>query len=199
MNTKFSTTDNFNKFKDQLREALNNHTLRRIKIQNHRDAAVLVLLVDIDSVPHVVLTQRSETVSTHKGQISFPGGGYEKGDISFAHTALRETCEEIGISPDKIEILGEFDEFFSVSRYHVRVFVGAADYPLAYKMQSCEIDRILEVPLAVFTGLDYSKKERHSHLGLDFNIYFYDYRGSTIWGMTARILTDLSRKILNRL
>jgi len=199
MNIEFSTTYNFEKFKSELKDLLSRHTVRKIKTPEYKKAAVLVLLINRDSTPHVVLTERSDMVSTHKGQISFPGGSFDETDSSLLETALRETEEEIGIKSEQIEILGEFDEFFSVSCFHVNVFIGAAECPLDYNEESEEIERILEVPLDIFINGKYSRKEKFSHFGRDFNLYFYDYEGSTIWGMTGRILTDLSRKVLRKI
>lgn len=198
MNIKFSSENSFENFKTDLQNKLAKHVVRKISTDDYRKAAVLVLFINKDSNLHVVLTERSDKVSTHKGQISFPGGVYEEEDDSLLETALRETWEEIGIEMDEVDILGEFDEFFSVSCFHVHVFVGTAQHPLKYNPNIDEIGKIIEVPFSLFLNEKYKKKERHSHNDQDFNIYYYEHDNQTVWGMTARILTDLSRKVFKK-
>ncbi len=189
----------FPQFTSELKDYLGKRTIRTLDREDNKEAAVLVLFTNKDSQPHVVLTERSDTVSTHKGQISFPGGGYDEGDSSFLETALRETEEEIGVPPAKIEILGEFDQYLTISSFHVRVYLGIADYPMKYKKNSSEIKRILEMPLSLFLNEGYSRRESRTFRGREFSLYFYEYGDALVWGMTAQVLTDLSRKVFKHL
>jgi len=195
MNMQFSIANDFNAFKKVISDTLSSRKKRSINFPEYRKSAVMILFMEKDESPYVVLTLRTDKVSTHKGQVSFPGGGYDSSDKDFLETALRETMEEVGIAPEDIEVLGEFDEYISIMGYHVYVFVGALDKTHEYVVCKDEIDEMLEVPFSLFYNEEYTKCEKINHQGKDFDVYFYDYGKATIWGMTARILTDFSRKV----
>jgi len=195
MNMQFSVADDFNTFKKFISEQLSGRKKRSINFPEYRKSAVMILFMEKDNSPHVLLTLRTDKVSTHKGQVSFPGGGYDSSDKDFLDTALRETMEEVGIPPEEIEILGEFDEYISIAGFHVYVHVGALNKVQEYVVCRDEIDEMLEVPFSLFYNEKYTKCEKFTHEGRDFDIYYYDYGKAVIWGMTARILTDFARKI----
>ena len=92
----------------------------------------MILIMNKDGKAHVFLTKRTDKVGTHKGHVSFPGGGIEDGDENIMDTAIRETFEETGIAPEDIDVIGQFDEFFSIGGFHVSTFVGAIKYPYMY-------------------------------------------------------------------
>ncbi len=195
MNMQFSIANDFNVFKKFISDALSSRKKRSINFPEYKKSAVMILFMEKEGSPHVVLTLRTDKVSTHKGQVSFPGGGYDSSDKDFLETALRETMEEVGISPEDIEILGEFDEYISIMGFHVYVFVGALGKIPEYVVCKDEIDEMLEVPFSLFYNEEYTKCEKINHQGKDYDVYYYDYGKATIWGLTARILTDFSRKI----
>ncbi len=195
MNMQFTTEDDFDSFKKYISEKLSGRKKRSVNFPEHKKSAVMILFMEIEGSPHVLLTLRTDKVSTHKGQVSFPGGGYDSSDRDFLDTALRETMEEVGIQSDQIEILGEFDEYISVMGYHVYVHVGALNSVQQYVVCRDEIDEMLEVPFSLFYNEEYTKCEKISYEGKDYDVYYYDYGKTTIWGLTARILTDFSRKI----
>jgi 8-oxo-dGTP pyrophosphatase MutT (NUDIX family) len=195
MNMQFSIANDFNAFKKLISDKLSSRKKRSINFPEYRKSAVMILFMEKDESPYVILTLRTDKVSTHKGQVSFPGGGYDSSDKDFLETALRETMEEVGIAPEDIEVLGEFDEYISIMGYHVYVFVGALGKTHEYVVCRDEIDEMLEVPFSLFYNEEYTKCEKITHQGKEFDVYFYDYGKTTIWGMTARILTDFSRKV----
>src|ERR687896_425441 len=94
-------------FQDRLRRALNARKPRRVSLADARDAAVLIPVVG-SPAPTLIFTVRTETLPSHKGQISFPGGSIDP-DESPVQAALREANEEIGIEPGAVEVLGELD------------------------------------------------------------------------------------------
>ena len=185
----------FHDFKQAIRETLAGRSKRTVDIPDHRKSAVMMLFMEREGSPHVLLTLRTDRVSTHKGQISFPGGSYDETDRDFLETALRETLEEVGIEPAEIEVLGEFDEYISIMGFHVYVFTGALNRAVEYKPSRDEIEEILEVPFSIFYNEEFDRCEKITHQGRDYDVYYYNYGKSTIWGMTARILTDFSRKV----
>jgi 8-oxo-dGTP pyrophosphatase MutT (NUDIX family) len=195
MNIKFTDENNFGNFKKYISDQLACREKRSIDFPQYKKSAVLILFMEKEGLPYVVMTLRTDKVSTHKGQVSFPGGGYDPTDKDFLDTALRETMEEVGISSEEIEILGEFDEYISVMGYHVYVHVGAVNRVQEYVVCRDEIDEMLEVPFSIFYNEAYDKCEKITYEGRDYNVYYYDFGTTTIWGMTARIITDFARKI----
>jgi 8-oxo-dGTP pyrophosphatase MutT (NUDIX family) len=195
----FNDTEGFNDFKKFISERLLNRPNRKVEqrpeFKEYKKAAVMIIFLEMNNAPYVLLTQRTDTVSTHKGQVAFPGGGFDSSDKNMLDTALRETLEEVGINPEEIEVLGEFDEYISIAGFHVYTYVGALNRVQVYKPSKDEIDRILEAPFSIFYNEEYSRCEKMFFGGKDYDVYYYDYNNAVIWGLTARILTDFSRKI----
>ncbi len=154
-----------------------------------RRAAVLLALYDRDGEAHVLLTKRSDSVPSHPGQISLPGGVVEPGDGSPRVAALRETEEEIGIPPGAWEVIGELDDVSTmVSGFIVRPVVALAGRPLAPVASDAEVARILEVPVADVLRADAALPADPAPLALR-----YPLAGEDVWGATARILRIFSR------
>ena len=191
----FNHDSDFNLFADGIMKNLSIREKKSCTYPDYRCASVLILLVNKNNSPHVILTLRTDSVSTHKGQVSFPGGGVDDTDENYLFTALRETHEEIGVPPEKIKILGEFDDYISLAGFEVHVYAGITDYPVEYNLSADEIDTILEVPLSIFCNKEYYKCDIIQHKGNEVAVYYYDWQGTTIWGMTARILTDFAEMI----
>ncbi|HOQ11419.1 MAG: putative NUDIX hydrolase [Spirochaetes bacterium ADurb.Bin218] len=195
MKLNFDSTYSFEDFKKEITNKLSSRNKRSIDFPDFRKSAVLMLFLEKNNSPHVVLTVRSDKVSTHKGQVAFPGGSHDEDDKDFLETALRETYEEIGLHQSLIEILGEYDEYISIMGFHVYVFVGALKDIPEYNICEDEIAELIEVPFSLFYNEEYTKTERVLYDGNEYDVYYYDYNGITIWGMTARILTDFSRNV----
>lgn len=194
-NITFRNDSEFETFADEIRNNLERRDKKCCNYPDYRSASVLILLVNKNSSPHVILTLRTDTVSTHKGQVSFPGGGVDDTDRDYLFTALRETHEEIGVPPEKIKILGEFDDYISLAGFEVHVYAGTTDYPVEYMLSEDEIDTVLEVPLSIFRNREFDKCDIIKHEGKEVAVYYYSWDGATIWGMTARILTDFAQII----
>ncbi|HEX4836576.1 MAG TPA: CoA pyrophosphatase [bacterium] len=153
-----------------------------------RKAAVLLPLVQSPGGAALLLTQRTETVEQHKGQISFPGGGLEDGE-SPLDGALRETREEIGISPADVEVLGELDdEETVVSGFLVTPIVGLVPYPSRLRLSPEEVRAVLQVPLSVLLDPQNVRTEVWERQGERSLMYFYAAGREVIWGATARII-----------
>jgi 8-oxo-dGTP pyrophosphatase MutT (NUDIX family) len=153
-----------------------------------RIAAVLILGYPRDAEPHIVFTQRTETVSTHRGQISLPGGAREQSDDSLKETALRETYEELGIDPDRVQVVGRLeDEYVVVSNFLIAPFVGVLNEEPTFLPNPLEVAQVIEVPLerlrdpTIFREEDWSRPEMP-------RMQFYSVNGHEIWGATARII-----------
>ena len=153
-------------------------------------AAVLIPLICKDGEWHIVVTQRTQNVEHHKGQISFPGGACEPQDKDLLATALRETQEEIGVPPEAVEVLGTLDDFSTITHFVVTPFVGILPYPFAYKPSDHEVEAIIEVPLSFLLDPAHLRVEQREHKGQSLEVLFWEFGAYTIWGATARILKD---------
>jgi len=193
----FENDNDFEEFKIELQKRLNVRAIRNINEPSLKPSAVKMILMNKNNEPHVLLTKRSEKVTSHKGQISFPGGTFDKKDGDIIVTAFRETFEEVGIPREKIEFLGRFDDYFSIAGFHVACFIGAIEYPFAYSFSTDEIDDYVEAPLSIFAEKKYDRTEVYNYQGREVTVYFYNYEGHEIWGLTARILTDFGEIIRN--
>ena len=182
--------------RDGIAEALRSQVPRRADRPDFRQAAVLLPLYQSGVGPHLILTKRTEEVPTHKGQIAFPGGGFEEGDGDLLATALRETQEEIGLEPGAVEIIGTLDDTVTVtSRHVVRPFVGFVPHPYPYHLDPFEIDRLIHLPiLPLLSGAPF-REEIWERDGQPVVVYFYEYDGDTIWGLTARILKQFMETV----
>lgn len=158
-----------------------------------RPAAVLVPVVVRPDALAVLLTRRTDHLHHHPGQISFPGGRVEEADVSPVMTALRETEEEIGLDPDRVELLGELPEYFTGTGFRVTPVVGLVHPPFELKLDSFEVAEAFEVPLSHF--LNPANHQRHSmeYQGRIRQYYAMPYGDYFIWGATAGILVSLYR------
>jgi 8-oxo-dGTP pyrophosphatase MutT (NUDIX family) len=159
-----------------------------------RNSAVLILLFPDNGKLKTVFIKRSEYEGVHSGQISFPGGQYEKTDQTFETTALRETNEEIGVEQDKIEIIGQLsDLYIPPSNFLVKVFVGYSTQKPEYIPDKKEVQSVVEVNLDEFYNSDNIKeKDFYSpSRKVNINATYYKINDIEIWGATAMIMTEL--------
>lgn len=154
-------------------------------------AAVLVPLVERDAGYTVLLTQRSADLSTHAGQISFPGGRIEAGDGSPQQAALREAEEEIGLTADFIEVIGDLDVYEVRTGFEVFPVVGLVRTGFDLSLDHSEVVDVFEVPLSFV--LDPSNHHRQSRPFYGKLRYFYvlPFEDRYIWGATAGMLINL--------
>lgn len=158
-------------------------------------AAVLFPIVLRDPGPTVLLTQRTSHLRDHAGQISFPGGRVEVDDLSPVHTALRETEEEIGMAPDRVEVLGFLPEYLTSTGFRVTPVVGLVQPPLVLRPDPFEVAEIFEVPLAFL--LDPANRQRHSRewRGRLRHYFAMPYGDYFIWGATAGMIVSLAERL----
>ncbi len=176
-------------WRERIAEALAHRRSRENAVAGFRRAAVLLPLYEAESGPHFVLTKRTDLVPTHKGQISFPGGGFKTADGDLLATALREAEEEIGLRPSDVAVVGVLDDAVSVSSAHVvRPFVGLIPHPYSFRLDAFEIDRLIHLPLRPLLEADCFREEIWERDGRPRPVLFYEYDGQLIWGLTARIL-----------
>jgi 8-oxo-dGTP pyrophosphatase MutT (NUDIX family) len=156
-----------------------------------RPAAVLVPVVRREAGLTILLTQRTDHLYDHAGQISFPGGRTESHDDSPAATALRETFEEIGLPHSLVEVLGMLPEYTTVTGYRVTPVVGLVDPPPALSLDAFEVAEAFEVPLTFFLDPGNHQRNTLQYQGRTRHYYAMPYGQRYIWGATAGMLMNL--------
>ncbi len=185
---------------EKLRELLSQRKRNLIKDNNLRPSAVLVPLFAKSGERHILFIKRSQEVKDHKGEISFPGGLWEKSDERLEKTALREALEEIGIRPTDVKILGLLDDIKTTSTsYRVTPIVGVIPHPYPFTINRTEVDEIIEIPLKHLIDKGNSGKETITRDGVTYTGQVYHYKHYLIWGATARILSNLFEVLIRTL
>ena len=160
----------------------------RQPLENARPSAVLVGLFESTSGVEAILTRRSQNMTNHRGEISFPGGRLDAGE-SVLQAPLRETHEEIGLSPEDVEVVGELNSMATVvSNSHIVPIVGRYRTQPKLHAVNSEVDRVFSVPLIELTRQDTYSQEHWVFSDREFQINFFYLDDETIWGATARIL-----------
>lgn len=165
----------------------------KFETKNPKTAAVMMLFYPKNGDTHLVLIVRNSYQGVHSAQIAFPGGKYEPRDQRFENTALRETYEEIGISPDNIEIMKAFTRLYiPPSNFMVYPFLGISKEELVFVPDSSEVADIIELPLSVFmadeilVSVNLSTSYAENILVPAFKI-----KEHIVWGATAMMLSEL--------
>lgn len=163
-------------------------------------AAVLFPIVLHDSEAQgrtVLLTRRTEHLKDHPGQISFPGGRVESGDLSLAHTALRETEEEIGLPSSAVEVIGYLPDYLTVTGYRVTPVVALLRAPFELSPDPFEVAEVFEVPLSFL--MDPANHQTHSafYRGSQRTYLAMPYQDYFIWGATAGIIACLAQRLMH--
>lgn len=161
-------------------------------------AAVLVPVVARPAGLTVLLTQRTDHLHHHAGQISFPGGRVESTDVSAVMTALRETEEEIGLDPERVELLGELAEYRTGTGFSVTPVVGLVHPPFDLRLDAFEVAEAFEVPLSFLLDPANHERREMEYEGRMRQYYAVPYQGRFIWGATAGILVGMSRFVARR-
>jgi len=160
-------------------------------------ASVLVPIVAHRESLTVLFTRRTAHLRAHSGQVSFPGGRVEPQDAGPAQTALRETQEEIGLAPERIELIGMLPEYHTRTGYRITPVVGVIAPPFTLQADAQEVDAVFEVPLSFL--LDPRNHQRHTRAfqGRMISYFAMPYGEHYIWGATAAMLVNLYRQLVH--
>lgn len=157
-------------------------------------AAVLVPIVDRPE-PGVILTLRPETMRRHPGQVAFPGGRIDPGDGGPIAAALREAEEEIGLSPSNVDVVGTADLYRTITGFEVTPVIGVVPPGLNFFPQPEEVAAVFEVPLSHLLDPNHQLVRSVEWRGIQRQYYEIEWNGQRIWGATAAMIVNLSRRL----
>jgi 8-oxo-dGTP pyrophosphatase MutT (NUDIX family) len=158
-------------------------------------ASVLVPIVAHPQGLTVLFTQRTTQLKAHSGQVSFPGGRAEPGDASPEFTALRESQEEIGLAPERVEILARLPDYHTRTGFRVTPIVGLLTPPLDLAPDPREVAEVFEVPLPFLLDPRNHRRQTREFNGQTVGFYEMNFGERTIWGATAGMLVNLYRHL----
>jgi 8-oxo-dGTP pyrophosphatase MutT (NUDIX family) len=157
-------------------------------------AAVLVAVTD-RRAPGLILTRRTESLRRHAGQVAFPGGRVDPEDNGPIAAALREAREEIGLDPAAVEVVGPTDLYRTITGFEVRPVLGVIAPDLVFTPEPGEVAAVFEVPLDFVLDPANHVEARVEWQGLERRYYEIGWNGHRIWGATAAMLVNLSRRL----
>ncbi|MCX5859205.1 MAG: CoA pyrophosphatase [Proteobacteria bacterium] len=174
---------------DRLRRILKDRKRISSRPRGFRRAAVLVPIFERQGDSGLIFTRRTETVSTHKGEISFPGGAVDPGDRGSKQAALRESEEELSLPSRQVEVVGFLDDIVTLSLFRITPVVGFVREPCSLYPNPQEIEKVFEIPVTRFLDpVIFRTEEKFEFQGRPYPIYYFHLPEVTIWGATAKIL-----------
>jgi 8-oxo-dGTP pyrophosphatase MutT (NUDIX family) len=161
--------------------------------KNPKMAAVMMLFYPKNGKTHLVLIVRNSYKGVHSAQIAFPGGKYEPEDEIFSNTALRETHEEVGIHPEKMEIIKTFTPMYiPPSNFMVHPFLGISKTEISFIPDPTEVANIIELPLSVFlSDAILTNVKLSTSYATDSSVPAFKIEEYIVWGATAMMLSEL--------
>ena len=143
----------------------------------------------------LALTLRTQTLPSHRGQVSFPGGRMEAHDPTPAAAALRETQEELGIEPSDVSVVARLDDAWSVQKYLVSTHLGWLQSRPEFDPSPAEVERVIIADVERLMAPEIHRAKIMEERSQRFKIDFFDYEGDVIWGLTGGILATLFKLV----
>jgi 8-oxo-dGTP pyrophosphatase MutT (NUDIX family) len=160
-----------------------------MKAARYKDAAVLIGLREQGGQTSVILTERTAHLSSHAGQVAFPGGKIDPEDVSPEAAALREAHEEIGLNPAQVEVLGRLPD------YRIKPVLALVDPDVRFTPNPEEVDAVFETPFPYLMDLSNYRRESRVWQGIERHYYTMDWDGHLIWGVTAGIIRMMRERL----
>ena len=178
---------------------LGKHEIRAEQLPKRpfRSAGVLIALVNYPEGLNVIFTRRRDDLAHHAGQVSFPGGMAEPHDASLKDTALREAQEEIGLDPEKVEVLGRLGDYVTKGGVKIAPYVGLVEPPVDVTPCPHEVAEIFEVPLKFLTDPNNHSLEVRDN-SVNLRNWSMTHGTQRIWGVTAQIIVGFTDFLANR-
>lgn len=171
-------------------QRIHHHHPWRLRRRGH-EAAVLIPITASEHNPEIILTVRSATLKSHRGEVCFPGGKRDPEDLELAHTALRETHEELGIPASHIQLCGALGEVVSKHHLHVTPWVGLVPVNVSMRPNPAEIAKVFKVPIRFFVEQGPPQLQQLNVQGELWELPYWEYESERIWGLTAFIICEL--------
>ena len=157
-----------------------------------RQAAVIIPMIEYENRWYVLLTQRSQELVEHRGQVAYPGGARERRDENLQATALREMYEEVGVNPLDVTVFGHLGDMPIITGYMVRLFVGQIPWPYELTINTDEVESAFVVPLKWLADPDHRTIQYRSYAGREIPVIFFDhFEGYQLWGASAEMTLSL--------
>jgi len=181
-----------NEAQQKMAPSIRNHSNKINDPRLARDSSVLILFYKKGRKIYFPLIQRTNGNHKHSGQISLPGGKYERSDENLIATSIRETEEELGLLPEKIHVIGPITGLYiPISNFQVQPIVAYYDGIPEFKPDSFEVDQIIEAEIQAMFKLENKKKETIHKNGFKIEAPYYRVNEHKIWGATAMIVSEL--------
>ena len=165
-------------------------------IKKLRPAAVIIPLLKVERQWNVLLTQRSQALLEHRGQVAFPGGAKESADGNLQVTALREMKEEIGIDPKDVHVYGHLGDIPVITGYMVRLFIGQIPWPYKLTVNHSEVESTFIMPLEWLINPGHRCTQFRSYSGREIpTLFFEEYHGYQLWGASAEMMMVFLRAL----
>lgn len=178
----------------KLKQRMAHHRPVRFRSEGPK-ASVLVALTDHPGDPEIILTQRATRLSTHGGEVAFPGGKHDETDPDLQFTALREAHEEVGLPPEQVEILGPLGQIMSKHQLQVTPWVGLIDPAIELAPNPGELEAVFRVPVSFLLEEGHYRTHQIRSNGRIHEVPAWQYGDYTIWGLTAYVLTELMNTV----
>lgn len=182
-------------FRTQLVDNLAAAQRTQLSIEGFQRAGVLVPILLGSGPPELLFTKRTDSVDTHKGQISFPGGMADEADRDIVSTSLRETHEELGIPESSVHVAGLLDDHATPTRFIITPVVGIIENLPELSLNMDEVAEVFRVPLEFFVNPSNGRVQQREFRGTLLDVWFYEYGSHTIWGATAMIVRSLLKRL----
>lgn len=176
---------------DNVIQRMQDYSPRALQLPPHGCEAAVLMPLTRAKDPELILTLRAQNLSTHAGEVAFPGGRRDPDDIDLIRTALRETHEEVGVTPDLVEVVGPLSELISLHGVRVTPYVGFVPEAYEYRANADEVDSIFSVPLEFFASDPRTTTHPIEYLGRTWYVPSYHFAGYKIWGLTAIMVVEL--------
>jgi 8-oxo-dGTP pyrophosphatase MutT (NUDIX family) len=168
------------------------HLFSPHQLDGLRRASVMIPMFEFEHEWHVLLTQRSESLVEHRGQVAFPGGARDPQDADLCQTALREMQEEIGVDPAHVHVFGHLGDMPVVTGYLVRPYVGQIPWPYELHLSSDEVKSAFTVPLAWLADPKNRQLQYRNYAGREIPVVFFKpFDGHQLWGASAEMTLAL--------
>lgn len=175
--------------RDLLAERFAGYAPKQLAV-DYPEAGILVPVTDNDLNPEMIFTLRSANLSTHRGQVAYPGGKRDPADLSLAATALRETHEEIGLPPEQVNLISPLSQVMSLHGIVVTPYVGVIPSDSILNPNPDEIESIFRVPLSFFLEDRRERTDKLSALNRTVYVPCYRWERYQIWGLSAVVLVE---------